>query len=58
MLRWSILGTGMFFEIWQTLTGGGYSESIKLIFYNGILLGASEIVKIELSKCELSIAKA
>lgn len=56
--RWSILGTGLFFAVWQAVTGGGYSETIKLIIYNALLLGANEIVMIVLSKYELTIASA
>jgi hypothetical protein len=57
-VRWSILGTGLFVAIFQALTGGGYSESIKLIIYNALLLCANEIVKIVLSKYELTIASS
>lgn len=35
--------------------GGGYRETIKLITYNGILLGPNQIVTIVLSRYELVI---
>jgi hypothetical protein len=44
--------------ILQALTGGRYSESIKWIFFNVLLLGANEIVKIVLSKYELTNASS
>lgn len=36
----------------------GYAETIKLIVYNGIQLGANEKVKVVFSKYEASIARA
>ena len=52
------MGTGLSFAIWQAVTGGGYSETIKLIIYNGLLLAANEIVKIVLSRYEVAIVRA
>ena len=57
-VRWSILGTGLVFAIWQAVRGCAYSEAIKLIMYSGIFLGAHEIAKIVLSKSELAIVRA
>jgi hypothetical protein len=57
-VRWSLLGTSLFFAISQAVSGGRPSETIKFVIYLNVVLVSNEIIKIVLSKYVLSIAKA
>lgn len=55
---WSVSGTSLLFAVSQVVSGGGYSEFIKFIIYLNVVLLGNEVMKLVLSKYELSIAKA